>query len=1567
MVLGVGSAWAGDKTVVKYSFDDSTSPSLTAGSRVGFDYDKTSVITSTKFLNAFNNANGDPGASTLSLGDTDLSGETWTLSFEWAACGGCNSKADHTTLKAGDTNLFDLTGNSNWNTTVTITYTGSDGTKTLPVPGCNKSYRFSAAVGNQMNTTDYWHHIVVTGGDDGVKMTITNSNTGTAVVEDVVLSETNVNPTSLIIEPCCGGGIGIDELSLTYYVEGEVIQTPTAAYTAVNGIERTITATCETEGVTIQYSTDGTNWTDGAEVTVSASGNVYFKAVKGTSESDVLTFAAEAGEAITLNAPAIVRSDNTTVTITADQSNLLLSPTATIKYTYGDEAGEFTGSKTLTVAADATITAYAEATGYTTSETSERAVALFPVEVKQIENTASKTSGWSSNAFSEDTKTVSERTYAALLLDETQWGKNIYLQTEGAHWGLRSTGNWYIDSNLEESWMLMPDMKKGDIIVANVTYPASSMVNATYSKYSFGTQHAYEVTEDGNVELAFKKISASEMDYLYGVYAYTQAGEKSILTLKGTVGEEVSLTFGVYDTEDEYSVDFGDGKLVTKKVGVNNAGPVDPESGQTTSATVFTGTVGTDGIIKVYGNNDVWYLVTNGGAVPTTFDQAKLMNVVQMSITGSSLENVALPAYTKMTQFSFNNSAVKTLDVSNVTTLTSLTVNNTSASQYAPQLESIDLSKNTELTYLSLQGNQNNYGKLTSLDLSNNKKLQGMGLYVQYNQLESLTLPTEWAPDEVTETQTITYGLTTINVQNNKLTTLNTANLKKMKQIYAADNQLTSIDVSGMESLAWFDVKNNQLAGDLDLTANKKLTNVYVNNNQLTSVKVDNVTKQFYVDGNKLTLATIPAQPAGMNTSSKTNQFHYAPQAAMEVSATVHVLDLSAQATVAKGELNPEAVGEAAAYTTWLENKATVFTVKTAGETPATLVEGTDYTNAGGKITFLKSQAEKVYVEMTNEALPKFTGANVFKTTEFTVVVPEDIEIAAADITGGDITAALATATEGKLVKNITINLAAETKYTVSAAIEVPAGLTINGNGATIDASALEGNMIQWINIDEAQTWTNADVAITAVTVKGLKKALFYSNSKYYYGNFTLINSFIEQAADATTFDYTKGSVALNFTIAGSTIYAPTATTKSLYSSQSGQKAIEYNADATQNFVISVNTMYNLAPGKNFFTHRQNSQKWLSYTVQNNLFVNCGKSGQVIKGLNGGSSSVNPTWTIKGNAFNFDGADTSANEETGDADHTQDETPGLNETVQDNVAGVMTFTNVETPDFGGTFEMPFGATAPEALGDNRWTITFTNAPAPLYIIGGPKEWKLDDMTEMTYNATTQAYEYEYAPTSVAYFAISDVATAESWDDFNANHRYAIGESDKEVTLNEAIALQKVNGTIVLKPVKEGTTYKISIAKDLSTITISGEAAPEPTEDTYVVAGNNVDLFGEAWNGTYEANTMTLNETSGLYEKTYTNVALKTGTIEYKIVKNGSAWYPGENQKCEIAADGTYDVVVTFDAVKLEATMVATVATGINSIAADKMKDATIFTIGGQRVEKAQKGLYIINGKKVVIK
>lgn len=513
------NAWAGDKTVVKYSFDDANSPELKAGSRVTLDYSHTSVITETTFLNITNNANGAAGASTITLGSADLTEEAWTLTFEWAANGGCNGKLGHTYLKAGDTNLFDIVDNSNWNTANQLTY--GDASVDLAVPACNKSNRFSINTANLYNTADYWHHFVITGSkDNGVKLTVTNSKSGTVIVDNVTLSATNVTPTSMVINPSCGGAVGIDELSLSYFVEGEVIQTPIAAYTKVDGIKRTITATCDTEGATIYNSTNGESWNEGSEVTVSESCKVFFKGVKGSSESDILEFEAVAGEAIILNAPLINRTSNTEVIITADQTNLLLSPTATIYYSYGSENGSFTGSKTLTVEADAVITAYAEVEGYTKSETSERAVALFPEGAQSKVSVASRTSGWEANAFGTETITASERTYAPLLIDGEQWGNDVYFQTDG-EWGFRASGNWYINSDTKESWILVTNLEEGDIVVVNADYAPSSTVNATASKYTFGKEFAYTADAKGNAELALKKINASTMDYFFGVYVYS--------------------------------------------------------------------------------------------------------------------------------------------------------------------------------------------------------------------------------------------------------------------------------------------------------------------------------------------------------------------------------------------------------------------------------------------------------------------------------------------------------------------------------------------------------------------------------------------------------------------------------------------------------------------------------------------------------------------------------------------------------------------------------------------------------------------------------------------------------------------------------------------------------------------------------------------------------------------------------------------------------------------------------------------------------------------------------------
>ena len=294
----------------------------------------------------------------------------------------------------------------------------------------------------------------------------------------------------------------------------------------------------------------------------------------------------------------------------------------------------------------------------------------------------------------------------------------------------------------------------------------------------------------------------------------------------------------------------------------------------------------------------------------------------------------------------------------------------------------------------------------------------------------------------------------------------------------------------------------------------------------------------------------------------------------------------------------------------------------------------------------------------------------------------------------------------------------------------------------------------------------------------------------------------------------------------------------------------------------------------------------------------------------------------------------------------------------------------------GKFTMPAQAVTISA--------TFVAIPK-FYIIGNMNDWSLTSMTEMTFNAETQAYEYEYAPATAAAFAFSDVATSESWDDFNANHRYAIGEGDQNAKLNETVALQKVNGAILLA----AGTYKISVAKDKSTVTITGEVTPPTpvTVDKLYIMGTGTP---KGWVGTTE---LTFNETAQAfeYEATVTteDTYLTFGDAEFTSWDdfNGKHRYaPGEgNTEAVVDAEvqlvlvndgnvllktpGTYKISVTKD---LKMT-ITTGGTGINGIyvdgeAADIFSDGKpVYNLSGQRVFKGYKGVVIKNGKKVVIK
>ena len=214
----------------------------------------------------------------------------------------------------------------------------------------------------------------------------------------------------------------------------------------------------------------------------------------------------------------------------------------------------------------------------------------------------------------------------------------------------------------------------------------------------------------------------------------------------------------------------------------------------------------------------------------------------------------------------------------------------------------------------------------------------------------------------------------TINLANNKLKAVD---LSKVNTHYidVQKNEITALDFSSQaKTLNTLYVNNNQLTS---LSIPVSCGNFQANDNLLESISLTNCTKSCKLENNKLTLASLPTKPEGLNTTSKIKKFTYAPQADIEVediyNDSNNTLDLSAQVT-STGILT-EAV-------------PTTFTLK-AGEN--NLEEGTDYSIADGKITFLTPQADKVHVELTTEAFPLFTAGNVLKTTEFSVSVTSDI------------------------------------------------------------------------------------------------------------------------------------------------------------------------------------------------------------------------------------------------------------------------------------------------------------------------------------------------------------------------------------------------------------------------------------------------------------------------------------------------------------------------------------------------------------------------------------------------
>lgn len=411
-----------------------------------------------------------------------------------------------------------------------------------------------------------------------------------------------------------------------------------------------------------------------------------------------------------------------------------------------------------------------------------------------------------------------------------------------------------------------------------------------------------------------------------------------VATLIGTPGQEVSVTAGTYADYDIYGVDFGDGEIITDSVFKTN-----------TKLTTFTSTVKGEGLITVYGNSSVWYLGLSGQAVPTSYDQRKLVRIQQLVMSNMALDELNVDALDSLRLLSFNNGQVNSINVTGNALLSNLTIKNDPTYEGpANPLAAIDLSQNAELSDLIINGSSAELpGNLTSIDLSNNSKLNSVQLNNQ--KLANVVLPTNQEPANG-------KGFWDFWAQNNQLTAVDFSKSAQVRNVHLENNKLTSVIFTDVKSNAAIYVSDNELTS---LVIPGAVKTIEAQNNELESISIVDATSTLKVDNNHLTFSKLPA------ISGKTYTYE-GQEATIEIALPFKQLDLTVEGKATKVK------DEAATPST--------FTFKSV-EGDKVLVEGDDIKiDEPGKFTFLRVN-DAIYGVITNDAFPGLE----FKTTEFAI------------------------------------------------------------------------------------------------------------------------------------------------------------------------------------------------------------------------------------------------------------------------------------------------------------------------------------------------------------------------------------------------------------------------------------------------------------------------------------------------------------------------------------------------------------------------------------------------------
>jgi len=370
----------------------------------------------------------------------------------------------------------------------------------------------------------------------GYKTYYTTDNSEPTAASTLYTAPFDVNATTTIKAiTISNSSVATTSSVTTELIDMDVIDTPTASITAVDGVNRTVTFTCPTDGVTLSYSlkTGEDTWADyvtASSLVISSNTTLKVKATKNAKETVSGELAFEAGTAITLNAPSYAigaYSEGTyTLTLTTTQKDKLLSPTASIKYTVNSGATEtLTSGETVSATVGSTYKFWSEATGYTNS--AEITVVPTYIDLSTYRTDWSNDFDALAKAIATETNssanvTKSEDELISGYYNITNSGFSAKFGVNNVVWQVRNTGSGKTANtglwpyNVSGS-MVITELTAGDVIVFDGD-PVSAGTNVVKDEFvsTANSNYTFVVSADG-----YATFTPTKSGYIHSVTVYT--------------------------------------------------------------------------------------------------------------------------------------------------------------------------------------------------------------------------------------------------------------------------------------------------------------------------------------------------------------------------------------------------------------------------------------------------------------------------------------------------------------------------------------------------------------------------------------------------------------------------------------------------------------------------------------------------------------------------------------------------------------------------------------------------------------------------------------------------------------------------------------------------------------------------------------------------------------------------------------------------------------------------------------------------------------------------------------